>query len=252
MAMCLRALGHDCDEDEVNKVMGARPMKGAAWEEALACAQHYGCRATLTTPSTVTQLKDWTDRGVPVMIAWNPEGRDWSHASVVFDVQDGPDGRVVFVADPNIPNPEKTVREVPEDEFYHKWFEKWPNYLVRRPACAIDREVTQDGRQIMAARVASVHEAGRVPMDEAAKRVAARYLEGDLETDTEARSRKEPTKVTGPAPKKRNVVVQEMVERGWGSGSHQNRERDVARGRSRKEKHKKDPRQHIGTQGDTP
>ena len=152
MAMALRALGIDTDEDEVNKVMGARPMKGAAWEEALACAQHYGCRATLTTPATVTQLKEWTDRGAPVMIAWNPEGRDWSHASLVFDVTDGPEGRIVHVADPNIPNPEKTVREMPEDEFYSKWYEKWPNYLVRRPACAIDREITPDGRQMVASR----------------------------------------------------------------------------------------------------
>jgi len=168
MAMCLRALGHECDEDEVNKVMGARPMKGAAWEEALACAQHYGCRATLTTPSTVSQLKEWTDKGVPVMIAWNPEGRDWSHASVVFDVTGEGDNRMVHVADPNIPNPEKTVRKMPEDEFYGKWYEKWPNYLVRRPACAIEREVTPEGRQMMAS-----------AKNPAAVRVAHRYLTGE-------------------------------------------------------------------------
>jgi hypothetical protein len=152
MAMCLNALEHTVTEDEVNRVMGAKPMKGAAWEEALACSQHYGCRATLTMPATVSQLKAWTDAGVPVMIAWNPEGREWSHASVVFDVQDNPApvGRIIFVADPNIPNPEKTVREVPEDEFYGKWYEKWPNYLVRRPACAIEREVTVAGRQVVA------------------------------------------------------------------------------------------------------
>lgn len=158
MAMCLNALDHNVDEDEVNRVMGARPMKGAAWEEALACAQHYGCRATLTTPATVTQLKAWTDQGIPVMIAWNPEGRDWSHASVVFDVVDGPEGRVVHVADPNIPNPEKTVRVVGEDDFYGKWYEKWPNYLVRRPALAIEREITTDGRQVVASSPAKSRE----------------------------------------------------------------------------------------------
>lgn len=147
MMMCLRALGHECDEDEVNKVMGARPMKGAAWEQALACAQHYGCRATLTSPSTVRQLKEWTDAGKPVMIAWNPEGREWSHASVVFDVDDDMN---VYVADPNIPDPDETVRVVPKGEFYGKWYEKWPNYLVRRPAMMIDREITADGRQVMA------------------------------------------------------------------------------------------------------
>lgn len=149
MMMCLRALGHDCNEDEVNKVMGARPMKGAAWEQALACAQHYGVRATLTTPSTVRQLKQWTDSGKPVMIAWNPEGREWSHASVVFDVDDDLN---VYVADPNIPDPDETVRVVSKGDFYKKWYEKWPNYLVRRPALMLDREITADGRQVMASR----------------------------------------------------------------------------------------------------
>jgi hypothetical protein len=158
MMMCLRANGLDVTEDEVNKVMGARPMKGASWEDALACAQHFGMRATLTCPSTVAQLKDWTDRGIPVMIAWNPEGRDWSHASCVFDVDD--DGNV-YVADPNIPDPDETVRVVPKSEFYGKWSEKWPNYLVRRPACAIEREITVDGRQVMA----STSELGSVRED---------------------------------------------------------------------------------------
>ncbi len=153
MTMCLRALGYtDLDEDAVNRVMGAQPMRGASWENALACAQHFGCRATLIVPATVSMLQAWTDAGTPVMIAWNPEGRDWSHASVVFDVRSD----TVFVADPNIPNPEQTVREVTVDDFYKKWFEKWPDYLVRRPALAIEREITPDGRQVAAStRVAS-------------------------------------------------------------------------------------------------
>jgi hypothetical protein len=164
MLMCLQACGHDLTEDEVNKVMGARPMKGAAWEQALACAQHFGCRATLTMPATILQLKQWTDQGKAVMIAWNPEGRDWSHASTVYNVTDGlplemdpahqvigsGPGMYVWVADPNIPNPAKTTRIVHEDDFYGAWYEKWPDYLVRRPACCIEREITADGRQVVA------------------------------------------------------------------------------------------------------
>ena len=152
MAMCLTANGLDADEDTVNEVMGAQPMRGASWEQALACAQHYGMRATLTTPATLGQVKDWTDRGVPVMIAWNPEGREWSHASVIIDVVPcETHGYMVHVADPNIPDPEQTIRVVTKDEFYKKWYEKWPNYLVRRPALAIEREITTDGRQIRTA-----------------------------------------------------------------------------------------------------
>ena len=149
MAMCLEALGipkAECGINVVNKVMGAIPMKGASWEQALACAQHYGIRATLTMPSTVRQLKEWTDAGKPVMIAWNPEGRDWSHASVVFDVDDDLN---VYIADPNIPDPDETVRVLTKGDFYQKWYEKWPNYLVRRPALMLDFEITPEGTQAM-------------------------------------------------------------------------------------------------------
>jgi hypothetical protein len=148
--MALNALGVNCTEDQVNEVIGAKPMQGSRWEEVLACAQYFGCRATLTTPATLTQVKEWTDQGKPVLIAWNPEGRDWSHASLIFDVTGERGDYLVHVADPNIPNPDKTVREVPEDEFYSKWFEKWPNYLVRRPALMIDREICPEGKQRMA------------------------------------------------------------------------------------------------------
>ena len=144
MMMCLKANGLDVDEDTVNRVMGAKPMQGASWEQAFASAQHFGMRSTMIVPATLGMVKEYTDKGVPVMIAWNPEGRPWSHASVVFDVTD--DG-MVHVADPNIPDPDETVRVVTKDDFYHKWYEKWPDYLVRRPALAIEREITPDGKQ---------------------------------------------------------------------------------------------------------
>lgn len=148
--MALQALGVKCDEETVNEIIGAQALRGSRWEEVLACCQYFGCRATLTTPATLTQVKEWTDSGRPVLIAWNPEGRDWSHASLIYDVTGEKGNYEVHVADPNIPNPDKTVRVVGEDDFYSKWFEKWPNFLVRRPALMIDREVTPDGRQIMA------------------------------------------------------------------------------------------------------
>lgn len=155
LAMALRALGvseEECQIERVNKVVGAMPLQGAAWEPMLAAANHYGMRATLTLPSTVLQLKGWTDAGKPVVIAWNPEGREWSHASLVFDVtEDAEHGFLVHIADPNIPDPDETVRVVPKKEFYSKWYEKAPQgYMIRRPACVIEREITSEGRQVMA------------------------------------------------------------------------------------------------------
>jgi len=154
LSMCLGAQGMKTTEDVVNKVMGCKPMQGASWEQALAAAQHFGMRATLVTPCSMTQLREWTDRGVAVMIAWNPEGRDWSHASVVFDVTDD----AVHIADPNIPDPEQTVRVISRTEFLGKWGEKWPDYIVRRPALAIEREITEDGRQVQASMSEPINE----------------------------------------------------------------------------------------------
>jgi hypothetical protein len=122
-------------------------MQGATWEDMIAAAQHYGMRATLVCPSTIQQVKEWTDQGDPVVVAWNPEGREWSHASVVFDVSDNLE---VSVADPNIPDPDETVRIVSKADFYSKWSEKWPRYLVRRPAMRISLEITESGRQVRA------------------------------------------------------------------------------------------------------
>lgn len=145
MSMALGALGIDVDEDTVNKVMDCRPMQGASWEDAMACSQYFGVRATLVTPCTIGAVKAWTDAGSPVLIGWNPEGRQWSHASLIFDVTDTD----VHIADPNIPNPDETVRVVPLDEFYKKWFESRGDFLVRRSAMALEREVTKEGKPTM-------------------------------------------------------------------------------------------------------
>lgn len=146
LMMALQALGIQCSEQDVTTVMGVQPMRGASWEELIAAAQHFGARCTLVCPATVEWVKECTDKGCPVLISWNPEGRDWSHASLVYHVDEL---RNVHVADPNIPNPKKTTRILSEDEFYGCWAEKWPNYLVRRVAVCISREIV-GGRQTMA------------------------------------------------------------------------------------------------------
>lgn len=148
LASALKAHGKDMTEAGVNKVLGASPMGGATWEAMLATVQYFGLRGTLVVPSTLAQLKAWTDAGIPVVIAWNPEGRPWSHASTVFHVDDD---HTVHIMDPNIPDPSETVRVVPKAEFYKKWYEAIGDKLiVRRPAMAVEREVTVDGRQVMA------------------------------------------------------------------------------------------------------
>ena len=241
ITMALNSLGKDLTEDQVNRILGAEPKKGARWEEAIATIQYFGCRATLTAPSTLAQIKEWTDSWRPVLIAWNPEGRPWSHASCVFHVEQGPPeiwaedvgddaqiqgsgpGLYVWVADPNIPDPSKTYRIVHEREFYEKWGEDWGDFIVRRPALMVDLEITQDGRQVMAS-------------DKSAGRKGKRPQRVNAPKDP-----KEQYRVRGKAPKQRNEIAKEMAaNRGQGNpGAHHTRTRDVATGRSRKPKHRK-------------
>jgi hypothetical protein len=165
--MSLEALGLPLSEvgvEQVNKVLGAQPLQGASWDQVAGAASHFGCRATLVVPSTLAQVRAWTDAGTPVLIGWNT-GSEWSHASLIFDVTD----THVYIADPNITNPERTTHVLPHDEFYEKWYEKAaPGYKIRRSAMAIEREITPDGRQVMAS---SIH-------SKLASKVATRFVAG--------------------------------------------------------------------------
>jgi hypothetical protein len=96
-------------------------------------------------------LKKATDNGYPILIAWNPRNRPWSHASVVFDVTGEPGSYLIHVMDPNLADPSKSVMVLSEEDFYSKWYEKVSEeILVRRPGCIVEREVSKEGRQMIA------------------------------------------------------------------------------------------------------
>lgn len=142
---CLKFFEKDLTEKDVNRVLQARPKRGARWEEIMGCLQYFGMRGTLKIPCDLDRLKRWTDKGCPAIIGWTPHGRDWAHASVVCDVD--PD-KGVLVMDPNSANTKRTLRWWSYDDFSDKWYEgngKDGNILVRRPACKVDMEVSGSG-----------------------------------------------------------------------------------------------------------
>ena len=237
IAAALKAHGKNFTEEDVNKVLGATPMHGATWESMLATVQYFGLRGRLVSPATPRMLKEWTDAGLPVLIGWNPEGRPWSHASTVFDVTEEADGLHIHVMDPNVPNPSKTTRVVHEDEFCQKWSEKMSDSLIlRRPAMVVEREVTTDGRQVLASTTRKV-----ASMDKAAAALIAAW--GDLIAKASkpvgpAKDDPNKIKVEAPAARGKSEQLMHELQRGGGGGSHHNRNKDVERGTSRKPKHK--------------
>lgn len=216
LAMALQAIGVACDEKSVNEVLGAQPMRGASWDRIIAAAQHFGARCTLVCPSTVEQLKRWTDAGTPVVIAWCPEGRPWGHASVVYDVEE--DGTVV-VADPNIPDPAEVVRRLPRKDFYAKWYEPGGDYLIRRTAMAVEPEIV-GGRSRTAGNSRGRHPGSRAAADyswaqkiergQSAAAIEAKYLPHDLHPFM-ARWNLKVDKNTGPQQIMRSTAVRDVV-----------------------------------------
>ncbi len=149
--MCLNAFGYNLTEDQADRFfIQAEPFVGASWDDLMGCMQYFGLRTTLVVPSTVRQLKTWIEAGSPVIISWNPEGKQWSHSSVVFDVLEKDGKLFVCVADPNISNPTQTVRVLPEDDFYKCWYSFGrKGVVIRRPAMRIEREIDGNGKQTM-------------------------------------------------------------------------------------------------------
>jgi hypothetical protein len=238
IAAALKAHGKDYTEADVNKVLGAAPMYGASWESILATVQYFGLRGHLVAPATPRMLKEWTDQGLPVIIGWNPEGRPWSHASTVFDVTEEPDGLHVHVMDPNIPNPSQTTRVLHENEFCQKWSEKMTDSLIlRRPALVVEREVTAEGRQVRA----STNTPKEASVDKRATDLIAAWGEFIAKKTQPVTSPKgDPNKLKIEAPAQRGKAEQTLheLQRGGGSGGHQNRTKWVEDGSSRKPKHK--------------
>lgn len=139
----------DITEKEINKVLQCAPGQGASWNDILRCCQYFGIRGELMIPCTLQTIKDWLNRKLPIIIGWNPEGRPWSHASVLYDI-DANDN--VYIMDPNIPDPTQTTRILPKEKFYSLWYEKDGDYVVRRPAMLLSQEVDINGRQVLASK----------------------------------------------------------------------------------------------------
>lgn len=143
IAMAFHALGRDrITEDVIAPHLLDAEGKGASWESMVGVCQFFGGRATLIAPALLSDVRRATDAGHAVVIAWNPNNRPWSHASVVIHVTD----THVEVADPNLPNPDQLTRTLTHDEFYALWYEQWNDFLFRRPALIIENEVDPMGR----------------------------------------------------------------------------------------------------------
>jgi ABC-type bacteriocin/lantibiotic exporter with double-glycine peptidase domain len=142
ISACLQFFDKPYNEDDVNRVLKCVPKKGASWEEILLCLQYFGMKGELIVPCNFKILKEWTDNGNPAIIGWNPQGRPWSHASVVCDVSKS---KGILIMDPNSVNTDKTLKWWSFDDFSDRWYEKSGDFVVRRPALKVSKEVGVNG-----------------------------------------------------------------------------------------------------------
>lgn len=99
-------------------------------------------------------------------------------------------------------------------------------------------------------KVQNLYEGGKKPDEDDLKKLRNILYRSGMRPEADHFRTAKSLQVKLDAP--RNPYEKERGTRGWGGGSHHNRDKDVDQGRSRKEKHKKDWRDKDGTYSGNP
>ncbi len=107
-------------EAKIAKLAGASRNKGTTREGLIRAAKHFGFRVFLKKNSTLSDIKGFIKKGIPVIIDWFLE--DDGHYSVVADIDD----KYILLVDPAFKNGK---RKIPIEKFFRVWFDFPGNYI---------------------------------------------------------------------------------------------------------------------------
>ena len=109
-------------KDEIAKIAGATKEKGTSKEGLIKAAKHFGFRVFSKEKSTLSNLKYFIKRKIPVIVDWFFE--DEGHYSVVIDINK----KNIVLMDPTL----KGKREMPLEKFLRVWFD-FRGKFIRKP-----------------------------------------------------------------------------------------------------------------------
>jgi predicted double-glycine peptidase len=117
-------------EAEIAKIAGASKEKGASIKGLIKAAKHFVFNVFLKELSSLTDLKYFVKRKIPVIVDWFFE--DEGHYSVVVDI----DKKNVVIMDPSL----KGLRKMPIEKFLRVWFD-FPGKFIKNSKDLILRRI---------------------------------------------------------------------------------------------------------------
>jgi predicted double-glycine peptidase len=122
--------GVQVSEAEITKISGATKEKGVSKEGLTKAAKHFGFQVFSKEKSSLSDLKYFIKRKIPVIVDWFFE--DEGHYSVVVDI----DKKNVVFRDPSF----KGLRKMPIEKFLRVWFD-FPGKYIKNSKDLILRRI---------------------------------------------------------------------------------------------------------------
>jgi len=116
MKMVLELYGVKKSEDEFGRMTHCSPVVGTPGPNIVAAAKKLGFKAFLKDGASVSDIRKWTEKGIPVIVDWF--SIDEGHYSVAVGVTK----KSIYLMDPEFAR----VRRFPIAKFEELWFDFTP------------------------------------------------------------------------------------------------------------------------------
>jgi len=122
--------GVQVSEDEIAKIAGATKEKGISKEGLVRAVKHFGFQVFSKEKSSLSDLKYFVKRKIPVIVDWFWE--DEGHYSVVVNI----DKKNIVLRDPSL----KGLRKMSIEKFFRVWFD-FPGKFIKNSKDLILRRI---------------------------------------------------------------------------------------------------------------
>ena len=131
MKMVLELYGVKKSEDELGRMTKCSPVVGTPGPNIVAAAKKLGFKAFLKDEATLSDVRKWTEKGIPVIVNWFSEYE--GHYSVAVKVTE----KFIYLMDP-----ERTrMRKMSAERFEGVWFDFTPESRRTRRSLVLRRMI---------------------------------------------------------------------------------------------------------------
>ncbi|PIR87970.1 MAG: hypothetical protein COU10_01665 [Candidatus Harrisonbacteria bacterium CG10_big_fil_rev_8_21_14_0_10_45_28] len=129
LKMILEYLGESCTEKKIAKLCNRSFELGTKDADLVRVAKSYGFKAAIKNNANFTDIKQWLNKDIPVIVNWFTRGRpDYGDSEVPdghYSVVVGIDEKYIYLQDPEIGK----LRKIKRNDFLRVWFDFTGRYI---------------------------------------------------------------------------------------------------------------------------